>query len=214
MDESNLSQSYIAVEDGSNVSTNSIEEILNFSQRQAANQSIIEERLVNEYDHESDPDIIDDTEDEEDEEEEEEEEEDDFRNRRAKIPRLHSNLDLKETAKEATPKKVKEEIPEEEVFSLDFTFINTGTLFFIFSVHIILETCSICFEPWTNSGEHRLVCLKCGHLFGENCIERWVKTNPKCPQCNMPAKKQDIRKIYAKAVKCLDTVRTRRKLKK
>lgn len=114
LDESNLSQSYIAVEDGGNVSTNSIEEILNFSQRLAANQSIIEERLINEYDHDSDdddPEIIAET---DDEEQEGEDDEDDFRNRRAKMPRLHSNLDLKETAKEPE-KKVEEEVPEEEV---------------------------------------------------------------------------------------------------
>ncbi|GFR03329.1 e3 ubiquitin-protein ligase RFWD3, partial [Trichonephila clavata] len=28
------------------------------------------------------------------------------------------------------------------------------------------QTCTICFEPWTNSSEHRLVSLRCGHLFG------------------------------------------------
>ncbi|KAF0989369.1 hypothetical protein HZS_5074 [Henneguya salminicola] len=26
--------------------------------------------------------------------------------------------------------------------------------------------CPICFEPWTNIGEHRICTLKCGHLFG------------------------------------------------
>ena len=29
------------------------------------------------------------------------------------------------------------------------------------------EFCSICLDHWTNAGAHRLVCLKCGHLFGE-----------------------------------------------
>ena len=28
------------------------------------------------------------------------------------------------------------------------------------------QSCSICFEPWTNSGSHRIASLKCGHLFG------------------------------------------------
>ena len=28
------------------------------------------------------------------------------------------------------------------------------------------QMCSICFEPWSNSGGHRLASLKCGHLFG------------------------------------------------
>ncbi|XP_064114020.1 E3 ubiquitin-protein ligase RFWD3-like isoform X2 [Macrobrachium nipponense] len=28
------------------------------------------------------------------------------------------------------------------------------------------QICSICFEPWANSGAHRLASLKCGHIFG------------------------------------------------
>jgi hypothetical protein len=27
--------------------------------------------------------------------------------------------------------------------------------------------CSICSEDWTQAGPHRLVSLKCGHLYGE-----------------------------------------------
>ena len=41
-----------------------------------------------------------------------------------------------------------------------------------------------------------------------SCIERWLKAkggNDKCPQCNAPAKKKDIRHIYAKAIKSIDT---------
>lgn len=126
LDESSLSRSYIAVEDDGNVSTNSIEEILSLSQRQAANQSIIEERLINEYDHDSeddDPEVIDETDDEEQEGEDEDDEED-LGNRRAKMPRLYSNLDLKESAKEPE-KKVEEEIPEEEVINGELSpFLN------------------------------------------------------------------------------------------
>lgn len=50
------------------------------------------------------------------------------------------------------------------------------------------ETCSICFEPWTTSGEHRLATLRCGHLFGYTCIDRWVKgqgQGAKCPQVSV-----------------------------
>ena len=36
-------------------------------------------------------------------------------------------------------------------------------------------SCTICLEPWTNTGYHRLCCLKCGHLYGKSCIVRWVK---------------------------------------
>ena len=38
-------------------------------------------------------------------------------------------------------------------------------------------TCTICLDQWTSSGEHRLVSLKCGHLFGFACIERWIKVS-------------------------------------
>lgn len=47
------------------------------------------------------------------------------------------------------------------------------------------DTCAICFEEWTNAGGHRLSALRCGHLFGYSCIERWLKGQPgKCPQVN------------------------------
>lgn len=45
-------------------------------------------------------------------------------------------------------------------------------------------TCMICYEKWTTSGAHRVVCLKCGHLFGQSCIAQWLRQSFKCPQCN------------------------------
>lgn len=33
-------------------------------------------------------------------------------------------------------------------------------------------TCSICMDTWNMDGAHRLVALKCGHLFGESCVRR------------------------------------------
>ncbi|KAH0619452.1 hypothetical protein JD844_000095 [Phrynosoma platyrhinos] len=45
------------------------------------------------------------------------------------------------------------------------------------------DTCAICFEEWTNAGEHRLSALRCGHLFGYSCIQKWLKGQAgKCPQ--------------------------------
>ena len=67
-------------------------------------------------------------------------------------------------------------------------------------------TCPICFENWTSNGEHRVVSLKCGHLFGKVCIERWLKNSVfagnkgKCPQCNCEAKKSDIRLLFTKKI--------------
>ncbi|XP_054724459.1 E3 ubiquitin-protein ligase RFWD3-like [Uloborus diversus] len=68
------------------------------------------------------------------------------------------------------------------------------------------QTCTICFEQWTSSSEHRLVSLRCGHLFGRSCITRWLKgQNARCPQCNARARKSEIRNIYARAVKVIDS---------
>ncbi|KAL7978747.1 hypothetical protein Chor_013236 [Crotalus horridus] len=68
------------------------------------------------------------------------------------------------------------------------------------------DTCAICFEEWTNAGEHRLAALRCGHLFGYSCIQRWLKGQVgKCPQCNKKAKRSDIVVLYARTLKALDT---------
>ncbi|XP_037087583.1 E3 ubiquitin-protein ligase RFWD3-like [Pollicipes pollicipes] len=68
------------------------------------------------------------------------------------------------------------------------------------------QCCTICFEPWSNSGEHRIASLRCGHLFGRSCIERWLRgRDPRCPQCNDKAHRRDIRVIFAKSLRVLDT---------
>ncbi|XP_051975746.1 E3 ubiquitin-protein ligase RFWD3 isoform X1 [Xyrauchen texanus] len=67
------------------------------------------------------------------------------------------------------------------------------------------ETCSICFEPWTTAGDHRLAALRCGHLFGHICIKRWlISGGKKCPQCNKPAKRDHIVLLYARKLQALD----------
>ncbi|KAI1904228.1 hypothetical protein AGOR_G00003510 [Albula goreensis] len=67
------------------------------------------------------------------------------------------------------------------------------------------ETCSICFEPWTTAGEHRLSTLRCGHLFGFTCIDRWLRgQGAKCPQCNKKAKRSDIVLLYARKLQAVD----------
>ncbi|XP_038136451.1 E3 ubiquitin-protein ligase RFWD3 isoform X2 [Cyprinodon tularosa] len=69
------------------------------------------------------------------------------------------------------------------------------------------DTCTICFEAWTTAGEHRLSALRCGHLFGKTCIQRWLKAQGsagKCPQCNKKAKPSDIVLLYAPKVRALD----------
>ena len=48
-----------------------------------------------------------------------------------------------------------------------------------------------------------------------SCIEKWIKGSGggKCPQCNAPAKKSDIRVIYSKAISVVDTTDRDRALK-
>lgn len=33
--------------------------------------------------------------------------------------------------------------------------------------------CPICHLPWEMVGDHRVIALKCGHLFGESCVKRY-----------------------------------------
>ncbi|CAK9803410.1 E3 ubiquitin-protein ligase RFWD3 [Anthophora plagiata] len=72
------------------------------------------------------------------------------------------------------------------------------------------QSCPICMDLWTSSGEHRLCCLRCGHLFGHSCILRWLQnsctsSNRRCPQCNRKAAVKDIRMLYAKKLTSIDT---------
>lgn len=75
------------------------------------------------------------------------------------------------------------------------------------------DTCPICYERWSSSGPHRIVSLRCGHLFGRDCIERWLAgittgkstSAPRgCPQCNAPAKAADVRVLFVRRIVAVD----------
>ncbi|XP_050419989.1 E3 ubiquitin-protein ligase RFWD3-like [Adelges cooleyi] len=71
-------------------------------------------------------------------------------------------------------------------------------------------SCPICLEGLTNTGGHKPACLKCGHIFGENCLQRWIKTgcnseSRRCPTCNTKASLKDIRVLYTKKLVAVDT---------
>ncbi|XP_076286306.1 ring finger and WD repeat domain 3 isoform X2 [Lasioglossum baleicum] len=92
---------------------------------------------------------------------------------------------------ESKAKKAKEEILDESDVDSD-------------------QSCPICMDLWTSSGEHRLCCLRCGHLFGHSCILKWLRSscnssNRRCPQCNRKAAVKDIRMLYAKKLTSIDT---------
>jgi hypothetical protein len=56
--------------------------------------------------------------------------------------------------------------------------------------------CCICLEPWANNGEHRLVCLPCGHLLGDSCAKSCLKIQKKCPICKTKASYKHVRIVY------------------
>ncbi|KAI9500416.1 hypothetical protein BX070DRAFT_237462 [Coemansia spiralis] len=84
------------------------------------------------------------------------------------------------------------------------------------------NTCTICTDPWSISGPNRVVSLKCGHLFCNKCIRTWMlrakrgdsnvsagglgnkAKKSKCPDCNHPFVKGDIRPIYARSITAVD----------
>lgn len=70
--------------------------------------------------------------------------------------------------------------------------------------------CIICSEAYTNAGSHRCCCLKCGHIFGKECIEKWIATAKACPSCKAKATKKDIRVLYGRIVKMTDTTELER----
>lgn len=66
--------------------------------------------------------------------------------------------------------------------------------------------CPICFAEYVINDKHYPVALKCGHLFGFECIEKWMQQSKRnyCPTCSEPCKKVQIRKIYASRIVVYD----------
>lgn len=62
------------------------------------------------------------------------------------------------------------------------------------------NNCSICFSPWEAEGSHRIVSLKCGHLFGDSCIRIYLGHRMDCPICKSMAKLEDLRYLYGISV--------------
>lgn len=67
--------------------------------------------------------------------------------------------------------------------------------------------CLICFVEYTSTGTHRATALKCGHLFGSECIQKWVSTYKRayCPTCSAPCRKTHLRTIFAAKIEAVDT---------
>lgn len=67
--------------------------------------------------------------------------------------------------------------------------------------------CPICFGEYASNGDHRIVSMKCGHLFGQSCILAWFGTKKRaiCPTCTVPSTKSQIRTIFASKISSLGT---------
>ncbi|EDW94492.1 putative RING-H2 finger protein ATL21A [Drosophila yakuba] len=59
-------------------------------------------------------------------------------------------------------------------------------------------SCPICLSPWTSHGRHRVVSLRCGHLFGNNCIRTAIRRFHRCPICRRRALHADVRRIFSR----------------
>ena len=44
------------------------------------------------------------------------------------------------------------------------------------------DTCNICFEKFTTGCKYKE--LKCSHEYHDECIDKWLKTEKRCPVCN------------------------------
>jgi hypothetical protein len=69
------------------------------------------------------------------------------------------------------------------------------------SAIICASECPICFEQLASAGAHQICCLRCGHIFGRSCLERWLRQQRRasdrcCPQCKQRAQLCDIRLLY------------------
>jgi hypothetical protein len=53
-------------------------------------------------------------------------------------------------------------------------------------------------------GDHRLVALRCGHLFGKTCIERWIGERRTCPNCNAGVQRADVLTLFSDHVAVVD----------
>ncbi|EIE92427.1 hypothetical protein RO3G_16949 [Rhizopus delemar RA 99-880] len=68
-------------------------------------------------------------------------------------------------------------------------------------------------DNWKNKGDHRLISLNCGHLFGESCIRRWVNERTEkysskqatCPICAKQIKLSQIRNVQPVKLVVQDT---------
>lgn len=62
--------------------------------------------------------------------------------------------------------------------------------------------CPICYEPWCATGKHRVVALRCGHLFGRECALDWLESSKEsgCPTCASLSEPDEIINVIAPVI--------------
>nr|GFA21486.1 zinc finger, RING/FYVE/PHD-type [Tanacetum cinerariifolium] len=59
--------------------------------------------------------------------------------------------------------------------------------------------CTICDQPFSTGGNHRVCCLPCGHMYEMSCINSLLQlsqSSRKCPTCNTLCTWKDVRLLY------------------
>jgi hypothetical protein len=77
-----------------------------------------------------------------------------------------------------------------------------------------MSRCMICLNDWLEQGPHRVVSLKCGHIFGRDCIFKWLSKESVCPICKEPSVREDIRMLYLESQTTNKMVKNLKKLAK
>lgn len=56
--------------------------------------------------------------------------------------------------------------------------------------------CSICLDVIAERGSHRPAALRCGHIFGESCIAKWLKQKRTCPHCQKKCRPTELTPLF------------------
>ncbi|KAM0687309.1 RING finger and WD repeat domain-containing protein 3, partial [Conglomerata obtusa] len=69
------------------------------------------------------------------------------------------------------------------------------------------DCCPICLSEYTVEEIHRPTSLKCGHIFGNQCLANWSKRKGSllCPTCFAKNRKSDVRILYGTSLRIYDT---------